>query len=1236
MQIFGMSAENQIVLIDGQTQQIIVDPSQITYQTDENVTFSQPQAQTIYYMDNSGSSETPTMEMKVPIVLNHSLGSQISLVPQRVISRPALVQQAPSVQLQRTTLPRQQQTVGLNQINPQIQQTGQIPSRAAQYLKTDPPSLTISRGNQIVRMPTAQQPQFQRTESLPISQISTSQGTMISGIESPSSEVTLQPVEKNKEDGAKSIVSMPKYKHLVMKQQQPPRPNIKATIARPQNNPNLMQRPRLVRPPLNQTGPRPRPPIRQAADEGLHQVQRSGNPQVQHQNARNQQPRVVQQPQPAPRHNNHDFIIQPPRNNPTPGMIKPLPKCISTEQVQEIINNTPIGEEYQDSIRMLILLTTGEQRLITFTLPKESCSIAEILEQVGVPFNTDTYIDVQEVYKNKINYIVTVGDVNYFNSTLSSDASQKSSSSEESQKDVSSTSKSSTPNREPSPEPIKEQPKFIPGMLAVCINCGYISEDFNRCLRCRRKLPDNVKSVPVAGNKIESKWKAMEKKELHTNGSVKDAGTVRKKVTKLKVNESEPVILLSSDEEDDDKKLSKTLNASIIKKLGSSITVSPIKKEPSNSDLQKTASSIEENSNEHSESQKNVAVHCRTIRIGSYRFVPKENVTIDYSSVNILAPHVSREKEFVRIRIDRNDIVKVLISFQKQLLVLFYYLRPHTGALIRNMLGMADGQDVFFDPLSENESQRRITLLPENIADEAKLFLQQIYMNSSNSILDELTCKEANDILIKTCPKELTQSALYNMGLLNEVQTILTYPPEGRGRISINTEDYMCLASDQFLNDVIIDFYLKYLVDNLSTEEQEKVHVFSTFFYKRLTTKPVKASRKSQPSELDPNLSPSEKRHTRVKTWTKNIDLFSKDFIIVPINENCHWFLAIICFPGMDGFHTMEGQPIKIDIQPKSKKKIASNVTISNVKKENDSIVCDNEESDKDEAEGDDSELESDEAEDNNTSQVITSQVDRPPIKQPCILIFDSLAGASRSRVVATLRDYLTCEYKVKMGKEKLFTKDVIKGSCVKVPQQTNFTDCGLYLLQYVEHFFMEPIKDYYLPITQLKTWFDEHTVTRKREDICILIRSLMMESDKDIEMLPEIMLPTKNGFLVDQLGEEEEDEEMEEGMSDDDFHDPRIDREMDPDGSFSSNEEQHKVNEEDLRPSTEGASDQHSLIPSQQIDAIKPDASEVSKASNKDTLHYLKTKRIERHREKSQDSVIPLKRLKSGKSADE
>ena len=142
-------------------------------------------------------------------------------------------------------------------------------------------------------------------------------------------------------------------------------------------------------------------------------------------------------------------------------------------------------------------------------------------------------------------------------------------------------------------------------------------------------------------------------------------------------------------------------------------------------------------------------------------------------------------------------------------------------------------------------------------------------------------------------------------------------------------------------------------------------------------------------------------------------------------------------------------------------------------------------------------------------------------IKQPLILIFDSLAGASRSRVVATLRDYLSCEYKVKQAKAvpHIFNKDNMPGHCVKVPQQNNFTDCGLYLLQYVEQFFNDPIRDYRIPIKQLNNWFDTIIVTRKREDISELLKKLINEKNGGSQklILPDIPFPTLNGELVEQ-----------------------------------------------------------------------------------------------------------------------
>ncbi|XP_034722184.1 sentrin-specific protease 7-like [Etheostoma cragini] len=41
-------------------------------------------------------------------------------------------------------------------------------------------------------------------------------------------------------------------------------------------------------------------------------------------------------------------------------------------------------------------------------------------------------------------------------------------------------------------------------------------------------------------------------------------------------------------------------------------------------------------------------------------------------------------------------------------------------------------------------------------------------------------------------------------------------------------------------------------------------------------------------------------RHQRVKTWTRNVDVFTKDFLFFPVNQEAHWFLVLVCFPGLE------------------------------------------------------------------------------------------------------------------------------------------------------------------------------------------------------------------------------------------------------------------------------------------------------------------------------------------------
>lgn len=52
--------------------------------------------------------------------------------------------------------------------------------------------------------------------------------------------------------------------------------------------------------------------------------------------------------------------------------------------------------------------------------------------------------------------------------------------------------------------------------------------------------------------------------------------------------------------------------------------------------------------------------------------------------------------------------------------------------------------------MSKTDPYRRITLLPEIITEEAKVALNTLF----GKVTDELNSREANDILVRTCPKE--------------------------------------------------------------------------------------------------------------------------------------------------------------------------------------------------------------------------------------------------------------------------------------------------------------------------------------------------------------------------------------------------------------------------------------------------------------------------------------------------
>ena len=105
--------------------------------------------------------------------------------------------------------------------------------------------------------------------------------------------------------------------------------------------------------------------------------------------------------------------------------------------------------------------------------------------------------------------------------------------------------------------------------------------------------------------------------------------------------------------------------------------------------------------------------------------------------------------------------------------------------------------------------------------------------------------------------------------------------------------DYFSLEEGEYLNDAIINFHLAYLAqEKLSDDNKKDVHIFSTHFYTKLSNVPKKKKGESTSKTR------GERAYERVKRWTKEVDLFSKKLVVIPICEDNHWYVLLICSPG--------------------------------------------------------------------------------------------------------------------------------------------------------------------------------------------------------------------------------------------------------------------------------------------------------------------------------------------------
>ncbi|XP_075616843.1 sentrin-specific protease 2 isoform X2 [Balearica regulorum gibbericeps] len=91
-------------------------------------------------------------------------------------------------------------------------------------------------------------------------------------------------------------------------------------------------------------------------------------------------------------------------------------------------------------------------------------------------------------------------------------------------------------------------------------------------------------------------------------------------------------------------------------------------------------------------------------------------------------------------------------------------------------------------------------------------------------------------------------------------------------KLKVTREDIQTLMNLCWLNDEVINFYMALLVERNKKEGYPAVYAFSTFFYPKLVSGGYKA----------------------VRRWTRGVDLFKQDLILVPIHLRVHWALVVI------------------------------------------------------------------------------------------------------------------------------------------------------------------------------------------------------------------------------------------------------------------------------------------------------------------------------------------------------
>lgn len=275
-------------------------------------------------------------------------------------------------------------------------------------------------------------------------------------------------------------------------------------------------------------------------------------------------------------------------------------------------------------------------------------------------------------------------------------------------------------------------------------------------------------------------------------------------------------------------------------------------------------------------------------------------------------------------------------------------------------------------------------------------------------------------------------------------------------RTTVDKEDIPRLDEGECLNDNLIGYGLRYLFDKHERKAKDlhqRVYLHNSFFYEKL-----KGSRGSI-------------NYDGVKNWTAKVDLLAYDYIVVPVNEHYHWWVAIICNPGKLDPDPRE-LPAKtqgsINEHESTNGRVVSDVEMTDVTETRPSRSSEGLSTGKiDLVKSDIVDLIGDDKHPGTGHEPASTgrQTRKPrsgpkPLdpRDPRIITLDSLGG-THPQAIGHLKKYLLAEFEHKRHKVITETPPNLGMRARNIPEQNNLCDCGVYLLGYIQQFVENPDK---------------------------------------------------------------------------------------------------------------------------------------------------------------------------------